>query len=225
MSRIDRRTIKQLAGGADTGLPDWADDLSLEEVRFVTEYLVDFNSRAAAVRAKLSDAGPDACASKAKVILKREAVGIALAKASAQDANERMKQRLRIIQELTHLAFYDVTDHVQLRKDTVVFTDTADLTAEQMKAVKGYKQTTGKSESIEVTFHDKVKALELLAKMNGDLQQGGGITINNQNGNSENKVLVLTPEEVRLGLMRKPGERPPPRDTPLVVESPVADDD
>lgn len=183
--------------GAGEGLPEWALGLTPRKLSFVQEYLVDFNGRRAAERARLSQTSGGQ-ASVAKSLLRDPDVMRAIGAAMTDTAVARLALRQRIVEELSCIAFYDVADHVAVRKNTVLLTDTDELTEDQRRAVKRYKQTTGeKSESLEVEFHDKVKAAELLAKINGDLGQGGsGVTINNQPVTNE-KVLVLTEDELR----------------------------
>lgn len=71
------------------------------------------------------------------------------------------------MQEVSTVAFYDIGDFVKVNSNTIQLTDTDELTEDQRRAVKAYKQTTGKTESIEVTMHDKIGALKLLNDMNG----------------------------------------------------------
>lgn len=192
----NQKTMQEL--GAEPGaLPDWALGLTPRKLAFLQEYLVDFNGRRAALRAQLSqtDAG---ASSVAKNLLRDPDVTSALARAMSDTVQARLALRQRIIEELSCIAFYDVSRHVVVRANTIQLTDTEELTEDERRAVKRYKQTTGeKSESLEVELHDKVKAAELLAKINGDLSQGGSsVTINNQPVTND-KVLVFTPDEMR----------------------------
>lgn len=183
-------------GAAEGTLPSWAMQLSPRKLSFVQEYLVDFNGRQAALRAGISETDNGA-SSVAKGLLREPEVVAAIRQAMTEGLQERIRLRQRIIEELSAIAFYDAGDHVKVEGRRVVLTDTDDLTDDQRRAVKRYKQTTGKTECLEVEFHDKVKALETLAKVNGDVAQGGpSLTINNQPVTNE-KVLVLTPDELR----------------------------
>lgn len=178
-------------------MPEWALSLTPRKLSFVQEYLVDFNGRKAAERAQLS-ATVAGQATVAKGLLRDPEVMRAIALAMADTVQARLAMRQRIIEELASIAFCDISDHVRVRLNTIELTDTDDLTEDQRRAVKRYKQTTGdKQSSLEVEFHDKVRAAELLAKINGDLTQGGSsVTINNQPVTND-KVLVLTEKEAQ----------------------------
>jgi hypothetical protein len=230
--------MAELTQGRETDLPTWAMGLTPRQLSFVQEYLVDFNGRKAAERAQLSSS-KGGQGSIAKSLLRDPEVMAAIGAAMADSVATRLKLRQRIIEELSAVAFYDVVDHVQVvdgrpeaERDldpegrvsapvrNVVLATTDQLTEDQRRAVKRYKQTTGeKSQSIEVEFHDKVKALDLLAKINGDIQQGGGLnlTLNNQTTTNE-KVLVLTPDEMAAA------GKGPKAARPLTITSPINED-
>lgn len=83
---------------------------------------------------------------------------------------ELMKDRLdnyratadRITQELSAIAFTDMTKVLEsLRGNKAVFRDLQAIPLEVRAAIKGIKQT---KEGVEVTFHDKIGAIEILAK-------------------------------------------------------------
>lgn len=197
---LKNRTMQDL-GAKPGSVPEWAMMLTPRKLAFLTEYLVDFNGRQAAKRAKLSstDSG---CSSVASGLLREPDVMAALAVAMADHVEARRLMRERIIQELSCLAFYDVGDHITVVGNTVLLEDTDALTDDQRRAVKRYKQQTGKVESIEVEFHDKVRALDLLDRVNGGGHKGGGdfnVQVNNTNND---KVLVLTEDEARATGLR-----------------------
>ncbi len=168
-------------------LPDWAKVLTPRQFAFLQEYQVDMNARQAAMRAGLSET-LNGCSSVAKNMLREPQVQRALGMMLAEGLEARAALKRRIMEELSVLAFYDVTDFVRLNRDTVVFTDTDELTEDQRRAIKRIKETTGKTESIEVEFHDKIRALDLLDRMNG-----GG-----PKGNSGSGAEVTVPIQVNI---------------------------
>jgi phage terminase small subunit len=209
-----RTTIGELVPvGAESPLPAWAMPLTPRKLAFVQEYLVDFNGRLAAKRAGLSESEAG-CANVARGLLHDPPVRAALAAAMADGAEERRQLRQRIIEELSVLAFYDIGDMVTVRENTVTIRDTDDLTDDQRRAVRRYKQTTGKVESIEVEMHDKVRALELLASVNGDKARPGDPSAKAQF--SGPIQINITPEEARCVGTVPPEDMPEvnPRDGP-----------
>lgn len=169
-----RLTIDELLDGRPVKAPDWSLGLTPKQCAFLTEYLVDFNGRKAAIRSGLCDGNEKAAASCSSRYLRQDEVKVALAIAMADQAESRRLLRERIMQEVSTIAFYDIGDYVQVRANTVLLTDTDVLTEDQRRAVKKYKETKGKTESIEVEMHDKVKALALLDSMNGGGDKKGG---------------------------------------------------
>jgi len=191
---VNRMTMLELDPDAGSKLPEWALGLTPRKLRFVQEYLVDFNCRAAAERAQLSQSVASQ-SSLGKRLLMDDDVREAVSKAMQQTSQERERLRKRILEELSVLAFYDIRDFVEVRSNTVNIRDTDELLDDQARAVKRYKQTTGKSESVEVEMHDKIKALELMAKMNGDMPQPGMKMGDFNQTNVQIGPTVLTEEE------------------------------
>lgn len=75
--------------------------------------------------------------------------------------NECIASARDILKELAAIAFLDVTDVVNIENNKVVIKPTATLPDAVKKAISGIKQTrTG----IEIKFHDKEKALEMLGR-------------------------------------------------------------
>ncbi len=191
------KTLGELVPEGHTSkLPAWAQRLTEGKLRFVQEYLIDRNARRAVLKAGLSktDAGASAMATN---LLRDPDVRMALDELWAADLSQRLALRDRIMDELGALAFYDPGDHVQVRDNTVTITDTDKLTDDQRRAIKRVKMTTGKTESIEVEFHDKIKALDLLDQINGLPRAArGGATVQNEMKDC-NIQFVVTPEEAK----------------------------
>lgn len=144
-------------------------DLSIQKELFCNEYIVDFNGTQAAIRAKYSAkaAGPQASLLLTSANIKErisELINIEL-------NTQKTELRLKIIRELNIIAFADVTRDINIvekrgEKDGKEYTyyiveinETKD--SQQSKAIAGIKKT---EKGIEVKYHDKEKALELLGK-------------------------------------------------------------
>jgi hypothetical protein len=70
-----------------------------------------------------------------------------------------------------------------------------------MKAFKRIKQTKGKTQSMEVEFQDKIKAMELLDRMTGGAVNGGtNISINGGNGKGGIAVQITPMEAMAAGI-------------------------
>jgi phage terminase small subunit len=178
-----------LFAGEASRLPEWARPLRPRQLKFVQEYLVDMSPRNAALRAGLSQS-PTGASSVARNMLRDPEVRTAIDAALAEGLYARAALHERIVQETSAIAFYDIGEFVRVRGNTVTLTDTDELTDDQRKAVKSYKQTSGKVESLEVTMHDKVAALKLLDQLNGGSPR--------RDGKSEGSLEVSGPVTVVL---------------------------
>ena len=146
--------------------------LNDRQMRFVQEYLIDLNATQAAIRAGYS---AKTAYSLGQRVLKNDEVQRAI-----QKAQEKRSQRTRVtqdmvLQELAKIAFANGTEFSRVvteqKEDedgnivpvqVVKHTDTKDLSDASRAAVAHIKQ--GKSGTIEVIAHDKLKALELLGR-------------------------------------------------------------
>ena len=158
--------------------------LTAKQVRFVDEYLVDFNATQAAIRAGYK-------AKTAHVIgaenLRKPKIAEEIARRQKDLQRRTEVTQERVVKELARIAFADMTDYAQvetrmIEKDdgtevsyqAVALKETAELSAEQRAALAGIKQGAN---GIEVKLHDKIKALELLGRhigmFNDKLSLGG----------------------------------------------------
>jgi phage terminase small subunit len=190
---INKRKLGDMTPtGAKAELPEWSKELNIRQLRFVEEYMIDLNGRQAAMRAGFANTSHRGGEIARRMLAEPEVV-----RALDGIFNERMQVRIalkrKMMDELAALSFYDVSDYITVRKNTVTIKDLTTLTEDQRKAVKRYKQTKGKTNCTEIEFHDKVKAIELLDRMNGG---GHGMTINT-NVATGIKVNV-TPEEAEI---------------------------
>lgn len=149
------------------------DDVKLtpKQMRFVDEYMIDFNATQAAIRAGYSEKTANTIGAQnlAKLSIQAE---IARRQKDLQRRTEVSQER--VVKELARVAFADATDYVQVEARTVekndgtelsyqavTLTETAELSADQRAAIAGIKQGVN---GVEVKLHDKIKALELLGR-------------------------------------------------------------
>lgn len=145
--------------------------LTAKQMRFVDEYMIDFNATQAAIRAGYK-------AKTAHVIgaenLRKPKIAEEIARRQKDLQRRTEVTQERVVKELARVAFADATDYVQvetrtvekndgteLSYQTVMLTETAELSADQRAAIAGIKQGTN---GVEVKLHDKIKALELLGR-------------------------------------------------------------
>ncbi len=145
------------------------DDLSIQKELFCNEYIIDFNGTQAAIRAKYSakTANEQAARLLASVSIREKISELINTELNTQ----KTELRLKIIRELNIIAFADVTRDINIIEETgekdgikyiyynVEIKETKD--SQQSKAIAGIKKT---DKGVEVKYHDKERALELLGK-------------------------------------------------------------
>lgn len=139
--------------------------LAPQKQRFVTEYLRDLHGKGAAVRAGYAETSAHVAASR---LLKQPVVRQAIAE--ALDARFAIT-KLEIIEELAAIAFHDVGDYLNWTETELSVTPSSQLTRTQLKAIASVRQrNTARGPQLEVRFADKLRALELLARILGLLE-------------------------------------------------------
>ena len=141
--------------------------LAEKQATFVQEYLIDLNATQAAIRAGYS---PGSAARYAIELLNKTHVAEAIKKAM-QERNQRVEiSQDRILEELARIAFGDLRDAVTWGKEGVKLKESAELTEDQAAAISEVGETvTKEGGSTRIKRHDKVKALELLMRHKGML--------------------------------------------------------
>lgn len=145
--------------------------LTAKQMRFVDEYLVDFNVTQAAIRAGYRAGSAHQCGwqNMKKLEIQTE---ISRRQKDLQRRTEVTQER--VVRELARVAFSNATNVVQVQPRTIVGADgkeiviqtvvlmaTAELTDDQRAAISQIKQGAN---GIEVKMYDKLKALELLGR-------------------------------------------------------------
>lgn len=144
--------------------------LTPKQMRFVDEYLVDFNATQAAIRAGYK-------AKTAHVIgaenLRKPKIAEEVARRQKDLQKRTEVSQERVVKELARIAFADVTDYayvmqaiierdgVKVPVESAVIKETCDLTDDQRAAIASIKQGAN---GVEIKLHDKIKALELLGR-------------------------------------------------------------
>jgi len=140
--------------------------------RFVLEYVIDLNGAAAARRAGYA---PGKAGARASGLLRRPEVQLAIREETkARDKRLRLTAE-RIVAEAMCIAFADPGRIARWSEDGVTLVDSDDLAADDRRAVKwisvgGRKGATAQR----FAMHDKLAALEFLARMTGLLTRGPG---------------------------------------------------
>lgn len=144
--------------------------LTEKQKRFVAEYLVDLNATQAAIRAGYSPKTANRIGSQnlSKVDVQTE-----IEKRRATLRNKLEITQEKVLEELAAIAFANGADFATVNQNGIVrITPTSELPEEKRKAIASIKEG---QYGTEVKVHDKVKALELLAKHLGmfDSKNGG----------------------------------------------------
>ena len=140
-----------------------ADGLTAKQQAFVREYLIDLNATQAAIRAGYSpsSAGESGCENLTNSKIKDE-----IDKAMAIRSKRTGITAERVLQELARIAFFDSTVVANVNgRGSVELMPTDMLGADDRACIAEISETTTKDGgSVKVKYHDKLKALDILAK-------------------------------------------------------------
>ena len=144
--------------------------LTPKRMRFVDEWLIDFNGKQAAIRAGYSAKTAEATAAR---LLRNVKVQAEISRRQKDLQRRTEVSQERVVKELARIAFADVTDYayvmqaiierdgVKVPVESAVMKETCDLTDDQRAAIASIKQGAN---GVEIKLHDKIKALELLGR-------------------------------------------------------------
>jgi phage terminase small subunit len=162
---------------------------------FCNEYLIDFNATQAAIRSKYSE---KTAYSIGNENLKKPEIKKRIAElVNEQLGTTRDELKLKVLKELDIIAFANITDDINvvtnITEDDILDaegnpTGEIDVTEYQRVEIKDTRQSKQSAAiasikqndkgAIEVKYHDKTKALEMLGKYGG-LWEENNIIINN----------------------------------------------
>lgn len=155
--------------------------LTLDEERFVDEYLIDRNGSAAYRRVHPGTRSSTAC-EQASRLLKKKKVAAAVQKGIAALRRRTKVSAERVIRELSRLAFFDIGEAYDLSSDDWVPLSPRAMPYDTRRAIVGVKirrrrlasKATGEDgkpldeiyevESVEYKFADKLAALDKLMR-------------------------------------------------------------
>ncbi len=189
-----KRPAKRKSGS----IPKQKQKLSDRQKRFAAEYSIDYNATQAAIRAGYSVKGARV---QGCTLLANPNILAEIERQTRKTAEKLDIKREDILRELVAVGFSRITDFVQVATvtnslgrswRTVTVSETANITAEKLGAVAGIKQGAN---GIEVKLHDKLKALETLAKLLGLFDSSGNLLAEPKN-NLLDIIIESTNEEL-----------------------------
>lgn len=145
--------------------------LTPKQMRFVDEWLIDFNGKQAAIRAGYSAKTAEVTAAK---LLRNAKVQAEIARRQKDLQKRTEVSQDRVVKELARIAFANIADYLHVETQTrtkddgtevtyqiVMLSETEDLSVDQRAALANVKQRVN---GVEIKLHDKIKALELLGR-------------------------------------------------------------
>lgn len=154
--------------------------LTEKQKRFADEYLIDLNATRAYKVAYPNVKKDTVAATNGGRLLRNAEI--------KEYIEKRIKERERrteitqdmVLKELAAIAFTDITEIVNTDGEEVYIKPTATLSNVKKKAISSIKQT---KDGIEIKFHDKEKALEMLGRHLGmfkdKVEVSGDMKVNN----------------------------------------------
>ena len=138
--------------------------------RFIDEYMIDFNATRAAIAAGYATKTATDQASK---LLSVPEVRDEVNRRKAEAREGLRISAERVLWEMAALGFSNIFDYVEVADGELRLKE---MPVEMQCAVSGIKVTKN---GVEIKLHDKLKALEFLAKYTGLADQKGGNTVDN----------------------------------------------
>lgn len=145
--------------------------LTPKQMRFVDEWLIDFNGKQAAIRAGYSAKTAEATAAR---LLRNVKVQAEISRRQKDLQKRTEVSQDRVVKELARIAFANIADYLHVETQTrtkddgtevtyqiVMLSETEDLSVDQRAALANVKQSVN---GVEIKLHDKIKALELLGR-------------------------------------------------------------
>ena len=145
--------------------------LTPKQMRFVDEWLIDFNGKQAAIRAGYSAKTAEATAAR---LLRNVKVQAEISRRQKDLQRRTEVTQDRVVKVLARIAFANMADYLHVDTQTrtkddgtevvyqiVVLSETEDLSTDQRAALANVKQSVN---GVEIKLHDKIKALELLGR-------------------------------------------------------------
>ncbi len=131
---------------------------------FANEYLIDLNATRAYMAAYPNTKNENTAAVSANKLLRNAKIQEYISKRMKEREIRTEVTQDRILEEIANIAFYQVSDYVDVVGGQVIVKDTKPLKSNQLKAIAGIKEGAN---GIEIKLNDKLKALELLGRHTG----------------------------------------------------------
>jgi phage terminase small subunit len=180
--------------------PPWAAELTLKQRRFVEEFIVDLNGRAAGVRGGLGKSPKSAGEIASKL---RKIPGVAAA-ISALMAQRNGVTGAAVVGELGAIAFSRISNYLRIQDGrlTLAVASLDELPDEAVAAIAKLKERVNDdgSISIEVELHDKLGALDRLGKSICLFKEAG---VNHRHKHEHEFVDPMARIKDRLNALRK----------------------
>lgn len=137
--------------------------LTSRQQRFVEEYLLDLNATQAAIRAGYAPANAD---KQGWQQLEKPRVSAAIQKAKAARTERTNVTADKVVRELARVGFSDVQSVARVTDEGIAVRLSEDWTEDDSRCVQSIGESFDKSGRRQVTvkLHDKMRALEALAK-------------------------------------------------------------
>ena len=142
--------------------------LTPKQKRFIDEYLVDLNATQAYFRAGYSAKSENVAAATAIKLLRNAKISEELAIRFQERKKRTEVTQDMVIRELQRIAFSDPRDAMKWGKNGAFLKDSRDLTDDEAAAIAEVTETQS---GLKIKRYDKLRALELLAKHLGMLEQ------------------------------------------------------
>ena len=145
--------------------------LTAKQKAFVAEYLIDLNATAAATRAGYAE---KTAYSQGQRLLKNVEIQTAIQEALQAREKRTLITQDRVLAELGKIGFSDLKDFVEFGSGGVTLKEGADVDGAVLAEINETATPLGSSKKIKL--HDKMKALELIARHLGMLNDKLAIT-------------------------------------------------
>jgi len=194
--------------------PAWAADLTDRERRFVEHYAVSLCGADAARKAGYKERNADRVA---HVIRSRPAVAVAI---SALIAERAGITGAHVLAKLGAIANTNIDDVATVKNGVPTVKDTADLSPDALVAVAGYD--VNEKGFVTVKLHDRIRALELLAKILGMRRsptEGPTINVGVQVNNNHHEAADRIAQRLDAVLQRQQAAAlPAPTQAPMLID-------
>lgn len=141
------------------GKDEATEGLNEKQQRFCEQYVMNYN-----IITSLRKAGyQDASSAQGYMIRKRPAAQRYIQWLKARILNETLVTGADIIDQWIKIAFADMTDFVDIHRNSITLKPAKDVDGQLIKSIKSGR------DGVSIELHDKLKALDCLAKYSADM--------------------------------------------------------